>query len=207
MNQVSFAYPHGKPVLRDMSLELRAGERVGLVGPNGSGKTTLLHLIVGLLKPDAGEIFAFGCKREQEDDFVEVRKRAGFMFQRSDDQLFCPTVMEDVAFGPLNLGRSKDEAVTIAHQVMARLRLEGYAERITHHLSEGEKRRVCLATVLAMEPEVLLLDEPVSGLDQEAQELVMEILLDLPQAMLIVAHEREFLEKVADREVKMQTDL
>ena len=124
LEHINFAYPHGEPVLHDMNLELCAGERVGLVGENGSGKTTLLHLIVGLLKPAAGRIIAFGRKRENEEDFVEVRRRAGFMFQRSDDQLFCPTVIEDVAFGPLNLGKTKTEAVAIAQQVLARLHLE-----------------------------------------------------------------------------------
>ena len=138
---------------------------MALLGPNGCGKTTLLHLIVGLLRPSAGQIEAFGRQRMAEADFHEVRRRVGLLFQDADDQLFCPTVAEDVAFGPLNLGKSRDEVRRIVAGTLDSLGLAGYEHRVTYRLSGGEKRLVALATVLAMQPEVLLLDEPSGGLD------------------------------------------
>jgi cobalt/nickel transport system ATP-binding protein len=194
LNNVSFSYGPERPVLADCSLALAAGQRVGLVGANGSGKTTLLALIVGLVRPTAGSVEAFGRERTTEDDFHEVRCRCGLLFQDADDQLFCPTVAEDVAFGPLNLGHSREEARRIVADTLADLGLCGYEQRITYRLSGGEKRLVALATVLAMRPEVLLLDEPTVGLDEAATERVVEILNRLPQAMLVVSHDRHFLE-------------
>jgi len=201
---VSFAYSPRVRVLDGLDLELGTGERIGLVGHNGSGKTTLLHLIVGLIKPDAGEIEAFGKVRRMEADFWDVRARVGLLFQDAEDQLFCPTVGEDVAFGPLNLGRKPDEATRIASAVLARVGLAGFEERITYRLSAGEKRLVSLASVLAMEPDILLLDEPNSGLDEEAEERIIEILVSLPQAMIIVSHDREFLSRVTGKAVRLE---
>ncbi len=192
-DRVCFAYGHGRPVLADCDLALRAGDRIGLVGDNGSGKTTLLSLIVGLLRPTGGRIEAFGRTRASEADFIEVRRRAGLLFQDADDQLFCPTVAEDVAFGPLNLGVSRHEARAIVGRTLDVLGLAAYEDRITYRLSGGEKRLVALATVLAMEPDVLLLDEPGTGLDEASTERVIEILNGLPQAMLVVSHDRQFL--------------
>jgi cobalt/nickel transport system ATP-binding protein len=192
LSGLEFAYLPGRPVLRGVDLELGAGERVGIVGPNGSGKTTLLHLIVGLLRPDTGEIKAFGRPRRSEDDFWEVRARAGLLFQDAEDQLFSPTVIEDVAFGPLNLGKSREEAMRIASDKLADVGLPGFEDRITYRLSNGEKRLVSIASVLAMEPEVLLLDEPTSGLDER----VKLILNGLPQAMIVISHDHDFLNKV-----------
>jgi cobalt/nickel transport system ATP-binding protein len=131
LEEVSFAYEAERPALADVSLELAAGENVGLVGHVGCGKTTLLHLIVGLIKPTAGTIFAFGGERRVEADFHEVRARAGLVFQDSDDQLFCPTVVEDVAFGPLNLGRSPEEALETAAKTLDLLGISGFEDRIT----------------------------------------------------------------------------
>ena len=150
LQNVSFAYPSGGRVLSGVALELGAGDRVGLVGPNGGGKTTLLHLIVGLISCTEGEVWAFGKARQAEPDFAEVRQRAGLLFQDPDDQLFCPTVAEDVAFGPLNLGKSADEARNIVAETLGLLGLAGYEQRITYKLSGGEKRLVSLATVLAL---------------------------------------------------------
>ncbi len=191
--RVGFSYDPQRPVLQDCDFELHAGQRVGLIGANGSGKTTLLGLTVGLLKPTAGRIEAFGRLRTREADFYEVRCRAGLLFQDSDDQLFCPTVAEDVAFGPLNLGRDRREVDQIVRQTLDSLGLAGYESRITYRLSGGEKRLVALATLLAMNPDVLLLDEPATGLDEQATERVLETLAGLPQAMLIVSHDRAFL--------------
>ena len=203
MSGVSFAHP-GRQVLDGVDLHLHAGERVALVGGNGSGKTTLLHILVGLLTPSAGTLEAFGKPRRAEQDFHDVRSRAGLVFQDPDDQLFCPTVMEDVAFGPLNLGKTRDEAVVIAGKALADLGLDGFAERITHRLSGGEKRLVSLAAVMAMEPEVLLLDEPTNGLDAAAAERLTRLLCDLPQAMIFVSHDRRFVETLATRALHLE---
>ncbi len=203
LEDVSFAYASGRPVLRDASLQLSAGERVGLSGPTGSGKTTLLHLIVGLLRPAAGRLVVFSRERWTEADFHEVRCRAGLLFQDADDQLFCPTVLEDVAFGPLNLGVPRDEARRRVTHVLEQLDLAGYEGRITDQLSGGEKRLVALATVLAMEPEVLLLDEPTTGLDDHFTARLIEILVALPQVMLIVSHDRDFLSATATRRLRL----
>jgi cobalt/nickel transport system ATP-binding protein len=199
LNCVTFGYGPGRPVLDTVNLTLRAGERVGLTGANGSGKTTLLHLLVGLRKVTSGTIACFGAVRSTEADFREVRKRVGLLFQDSDDQLFCPTVAEDVMFGPLNLGKRNGEARCVALDTLNQVGLAGYEDRITYRLSGGEKRLVALATVLAMQPDVLLLDEPLTGLDEYHETRITEILLGLPQAMLIVSHNRAFLDRVAQR--------
>jgi cobalt/nickel transport system ATP-binding protein len=193
LKNVSFGYPGGPLVLRELDFKLNRGERVGIMAPNGSGKTTLFHLIMGLVKPLAGRIEIFGREVREEKDFVDVRRRIGLLFQDPDDQLFSPTVLEDVAFGPLNLGKSKEEAVAIARRTLAFLGLEGFEERITFKLSGGEKRMVSLATVLAMEPEVLLLDEPANGLDTRTRTRLMEVLLDLKQPYILISHELDFL--------------
>ena len=204
LDRVCFSYPSGPSVLNGASLELSAGERVGLAGPIGSGKTTLLHLIVGLIRPTAGQVEAFGKARRSEADFVEVRRRVGLLFQDSEDQLFCPTVMEDVAFGPLNLGKSRDEAMEIACDTLGSLGLAGYESRISYKLSGGQKRLVSLATVLAMQPEVLLLDEPAAGLDETSADRIIGILAELPQAMIVVAHQRRVLKEIAAHAVLLE---
>lgn len=206
LEHVTFAYTSNRPLLSRVNLELMPGERVGITGPNGCGKTTLLHLLVGLLRPQSGNIRAFGRVRQQEKDFYEVRARAGLVFQDSDDQLFCPAVLEDVAFGPLNLGKSPEEARRIAIDILYSLGLEGFEERITYKLSYGEKRLVALATVLAMHPDVLLLDEPTNGLDEETKKHLTTLLCSLPQAMIIVSHEPEFIHTIATRIVRMNPD-
>jgi cobalt/nickel transport system ATP-binding protein len=195
-HDVEFAYDPARPVLKDCDFALCPGERVALVGPNGSGKTTLLHLIIGLLRPARGRIAIFGQDRVAEADFYEVRRRVGLLFQDADDQLFCPTVAEDVAFGPLNLGKPRKEIRRIVATTLDSLGLAGYEHRITYHLSGGEKRLVALATVLAMQPDILLLDEPNGELDEAATERLIGILAALPQAMVVVSHSREFWEKV-----------
>jgi len=204
LTDVSFAYTADRPVLSGCSFQLFAGERVGLGGPNGSGKSTLLALVVGLVRPDAGRVEAFGRPRASEKDFYEVRCRAGLLFQDADDQLFSPTVAEDVAFGPLNLGKSRNEVRRIVADTLRSLGLAGYEDRITYKLSGGEKRLVALATVLAMRPEVLLLDEPTAALDEAATERVTEILAGLPQSMILVTHDRPLLDKLATRLVVLK---
>lgn len=200
LDAVSFGYP-GHPVLESVSFALYPGERVALVGANGAGKTTLLHLMVGLCCPRSGRIAAFGQPRRGEQDFHPVRLRTGLLFQDPDDQLFCPTVLEDVAFGPLNQGYSREEALDIANTTLATLGLGGLCHRVTHKLSGGEKRLASLATVLAMRPEVLLLDEPTNGLDEATERQLVEHLEALPLAMLFISHDRRFVERLARRAV------
>lgn len=188
----------GRRVLDDLSLSLAAGERLALVGGNGAGKTTLLRTIVGLQRA-TGEIIAFGMRCRSEADFRQVRAKVAYLFQDPDDQLFCPTVIDDVAFGPLNLGMRYPEAMELARKILGELGLGHLAERITHRLSGGEKRLVSLAAVLAMRPEVLLLDEPTNALDEVYLERMLDILSRLPIAMIIVSHDWALLERLTDR--------
>lgn len=192
---ITFAYPGApSPVFQDFNFQLLPGNHVGLVGPNGCGKTTLLRLIMGLLRPQAGRIVIFGQEISKEKDFVAVRQKVGLLFQNADDQLFCPTVLEDVAFGPLNQGKRPAEALQISRETMARLGLQGFEDRVTYKLSGGEKKLVSLATVLAMQPQLLLLDEPTAGLDESTRHRLIHILQDLDIAYMIVSHENGFLE-------------
>ena len=200
---LSFSYGPDRQVLRGLDFELRAGERVALTGSNGSGKTTLLHLMVGLIRPQQGMIEAFGVARATEADFFEVRARAGFLFQDSDDQLFSPTVIEDVAFGPLNFGKSSREARGIATETLSSLGLSDLANRATHKLSGGQRRLVALATVLAMKPAALLLDEPSAGLDEPNVERLIAILDQLPQARVIISHDADFLTRTTSRNCRL----
>ncbi len=195
---ISFRYPGGPPVLKDLDFKLSRGSRIGLIAPNGSGKTTLLHIIMGLLKPSSGKLEIFGKSLTEEKDFSDVRRRIGLLFQDADDQLFSPTVIEDVAFGPLNLGRPKADAIQIARDTLAFLGLTGFEDRITFKLSGGEKRLVSLATVLAMEPEVLLLDEPINGLDIRTKAKLTDILSGIDLAYILISHDFDFLAETAD---------
>ncbi len=203
LDGVGFGYPD-HPVVASASFSLHPGERVALMGANGAGKTTLLHLMVGLCRVQTGRILAFGRECKREPDFHQVRLRTGLLFQDPDDQLFCPTVLEDVAFGPLNQGCSQEQALEIANVTLATLGLDGLGHRVTHKLSGGEKRLASLATVLAMRPDVLLLDEPTNGLDEATERRLVEHLETLPQAMLFISHDRRFVERLAQRAVLLR---
>jgi len=194
----------GRTVLDHLSLQLDPGERLALVGANGAGKSTLLRTLVGLERPVSGTITAFGAVRRREGDFHEVRCRAGLLFQDPDDQLFSPTVIEDVAFGPLNLGLSPAQAGQRAEQTLTDLGLAGLRDRITHHLSGGEKRLVSLAALLAMRPEVLLLDEPNNALDRDHARRLEELLAGLSLTMVIVSHDDGLLARLATRGVVLR---
>lgn len=201
---IHFSYPGGPHVLNNLDFDLYPGERVGLLAPNGSGKTTLFHLIMGLLKPSRGNIVLFGRPAEKEADYVAVRRRIGLLFQDADDQLFSPTVLEDVAFGPLNLGKPRDEAIAAARRTLSRLGLSGFEDRVTFRLSGGEKRLVSLATILVMEPEVLLLDEPTTGLDDQTRETLVGLISDLDLAYILISHSTRFLEQTTDLTYSME---
>ncbi len=205
LDQIIFSYPGADfKVLDRLDLRLFKGDRIGLMAPNGSGKTTLLHIIMGLCRPQSGLITIFGEPMLVESDFIPVRSKIGLLFQDSDDQLFCPTVLDDVAFGPLNLGYNRDEALCIANEILDRLGISEFKERITHRMSGGQKRLVALAAVLAMKPEVLLLDEPTAGLDHKVKEKLIDIMNNLDIPFLVISHEFEFLNSVTDKLYSME---
>ncbi|MDF2619824.1 MAG: cbiO [Xanthobacteraceae bacterium] len=189
----------GTALLTGVDLTLCRGERVALVGANGAGKTTLLRTIIGLEPIGGGRIRLFGEECTTERAFRKFRPRIGFLFQESDDQLFCPTVVEDVAFGPLNLGLSVAEAHRQAVMTLEQLGIGHLAQRITHRLSGGEKRLVCLAGLLAMKPDVIMLDEPTNGVDTEHGCRLRQALLDYPAALLLVSHDPHFVGELATR--------
>ncbi len=205
LEKISFAYPGSTvKILDELDLEIYARERIGMMAPNGSGKTTLFHTIMGLCRPDAGTIEIFGRPVSTEKAFQMVRSKIGLLFQDADDQLFCPTVVDDVAFGPLNLGLSPDKALVRAQSILSDLGISDLESAITHRLSGGQKRLVALASVLAMEPRVLLLDEPTAGLDNQVKEILVKILNRLDIAYVVISHEFNFLTSVTDRVFSME---
>jgi len=189
----------GESVFACAALALHPGERLAIVGPNGAGKTTLLRTVIGLEMPSEGSVTLFGQTCRSERDFRALRPSIGFLFQDSDDQLFCPTVIEDVAFGPLNTGCSEAEADARARETLAHLGIGHLAERVTHRLSGGEKRLVCLAGLLAMRPEVLLLDEPTNGVDAKNGERLLVALAGFEGAMIVVSHDDRFVAQIGTR--------
>jgi cobalt/nickel transport system ATP-binding protein len=199
---VSYDYPDGRGAVAGVSLAMAPGESVGLLGPNGAGKTTLLYLIAGLLEPRAGTIEIFGGRYGAGRD-RDLRRRLGIVFQETDDQLFSPTVRDDVAFGPLNFDFP---AAAVGERVREALRqtgLQGYEERAPHHLSSGEKRRAALATVLSYAPDILLLDEPSNDLDPRARKGLVRLLRASREARLIASHDLELIARVCDRVLLM----
>jgi cobalt/nickel transport system ATP-binding protein len=199
IDSLSFAYPDGRSALRDVSLGVRPGEKVALVGPNGAGKSTLLLHLNGILRGE-GTVRVMG-QEVAEPHLARIRGQVGLVFQDPDDQLFSPTVFEDVAFGPLYAGLPEEE---IRHRVawaLAQVDLEGYAERVSHHLSLGEKKRAAIATVLSMQPEILALDEPTSGLDPRTRRRLIGLLHELPQTMLVATHDMRLVAQVFPRTV------
>jgi cobalt/nickel transport system ATP-binding protein len=203
LRNIQFGYG-SRLIFDDLNLNIEQGERLGLLGSNGCGKTTLCHIIMGLLPPKSGDVEILGKKRTKESDFSEIRGRIGFLFQDSDDQLFCPTVIEDVAFGPLNMGQSPEEAKRTVASTLESLKLSGFEDRITYKLSGGEKRLVSLATVLAMNPEFLILDEPTSGLDEKTTERLIETLKESGLGYMIISHDRDFIKRTATKLIQMK---
>ncbi len=196
LRNITYRYPGSRhDVFSHLNLQV-VRDKIALLGDNGSGKTTLLQIIVGLLQPTHGEVYFHGRLMRQEKDFFPLRRKIGMLFQHADDQLFCPSVLDDVAFGPLNLGRSREEAMEISLQTLQRIGLQGYEDRITHRLSGGEKRLVALATVLAMEPTLLLMDEPTNDLDHDARARLLEILAGLDMSFVLISHDWDFLARL-----------
>lgn len=193
VRQISARHTEGTVAFENVSLLLHENESVGLVGPNGAGKTSLLLAITGILLPHQGSMTVCGWNPLVREQRQQLPRHLGLVMQQSDDQLFNPTVLDDVAFGPLNLGISKDETLKRVAHSLAQVKLAGYEERVPHRLSGGEKRRVALAGILAMQPRLLLLDEPTQDLDPRGRRELIAIMAELPQGKLIASHDLDFI--------------
>jgi cobalt/nickel transport system ATP-binding protein len=192
---LGFSYPDTPDVLNDIAIEVMPGERVGLIGPNGAGKTTLFLVICGVLKPAAGEVSLLG----EPVTFGKFNPRAALVFQNPDDQLFCPTVKEDVAFGPQNMGLPKEEVEARVKEALATVGASRFADRPVHHLSEGEKRIVSVASVLAMRPELVMYDEPSANLDIRSRRRLIRLLQSSAETILVASHDLELVLEVCQR--------
>ena len=197
-----FTYPDGHQALRGVELVIRAGERVALLGPNGAGKTTLALHLNGINLPDDGAVTVGGLAVEA-DNLMDVRRRVGLVFQDADDQLFMPTVADDVAFGPANLGLRGHRLQERVAEALAAVGAQDLADRAPHHLSGGERRRAALATALAMRPDVLVLDEPTSGLDPAGHRELVGVLQRLPMTQVVITHDLPFALELCPRSVVM----
>jgi cobalt/nickel transport system ATP-binding protein len=199
---VQYAYPDGHVALRGVDLSVRRGERVALLGPNGAGKTTLVLHLNGILNGGGGSVAVGGLTVDRDRaTLAEIRRRVGIVFQDPDDQLFLPTVGEDVAFGPANLGLHGAELTARVDEALAAVGMSEHRDRAPHHLSYGQRRRVAVATVLSMRPEILVLDEPSSNLDPAARRELAEILRSLPVTLLMVTHDLPYALELCDRSV------
>jgi len=201
IENLSFAYPDGHPALQDISLNIAPCEKVALVGPNGAGKSTLILHLNGILKGE-GSVSVCGLPMEQKN-LGKIRAEVGLVFQNPDDQLFSPTVFDDVAYGPLYQGLAPEEVSTRVAKALEAVHMTGYSKRVSHHLSMGEKKRIAIATVLSVEPEVLVLDEPTAGLDPRARRAFINLLRDLPLTMLVSTHDMALVSELFMRMVIM----
>ena len=199
---LAFAYPDGLQALFGIDLVVNKGERVALLGPNGAGKTTLVLHLNGVLSAGAGSVHVGGLEVSKAN-LKEIRRRVAIVFQDPDDQLFMPTVREDVAFGPANHGVAGGELEAQVHEALAAVGMTEHAHRPPHHLSYGQRRRVSVATVLAMEPELLVMDEPTSNLDPAAKRELADILKTLDLTMLLVTHDMPYALEMCERAVVM----
>ncbi len=197
-----YAYPDGHSALSAVHLHLHPGEKVALVGPNGAGKSTLLLHLNGILTHQTGELRICGLDVNAKN-LGRVRALVGLVFQSPDDQLFSPTVFDDVAFGPIYQGLKPAQVDERVHAALEQVHMEEYARRVSHHLSVGEKKRIALATVLAMQPEVLALDEPSAGLDPRARRTLIHLLSEMPQTMLVATHDLPMVRELFTRTVVM----
>ena len=194
---VRFSYEKERPVLRDLSFRIDSGEAVGLIGANGAGKSTVMKLLLGLLTGE-GTILVDGVKVEKTALF-QVRRKLGFVLQNSDNQMFMPTVYEDMMFAPLNYGIAREEAEARVDAVLSRLGLTELKYRHNHRISGGEKRMAAIATILAMEPEAILMDEPTTALDPFNRRTVINIIRDLKQTRLIASHDLDMILDTCER--------
>jgi cobalt/nickel transport system ATP-binding protein len=203
IRNLSYAYPDGKKALKEISLHIAEGESIGIIGPNGSGKSTLLLHLNGVLPErldDTPRVFVFGAGVTPER-LSTIRRDVGVLFQDPDDQLFCPTVYEDVAFGPQQFGVNEPAVRSAVQQSLSKVGLEGVEDRSPHHLSGGEKQRVCLAGILACEPRVLALDEPSSNLDPRGKRELKSLLKTIPSTKIIASHDLEMVLELCPRTI------
>ena len=201
VQNLSFSYPGGHQALSNVSIYMCSGEKVALVGPNGAGKSTLMLHLNGILTGQ-GDIQVAGMPIEKSNLGL-IRAKVGLVFQNPDDQLFSPTVYEDVAFGPLHMGFPEAEIQTRVNWALELVGMRKYAERLSHHLSTGEKKRIAIATVLSMQPEILILDEPTAGLDPRARRSLIHLLAELPQTMLVSTHDLWMVKELFPRTIIM----
>ncbi len=201
IDNLHFSYPDGHVALRGVSLNLCPGDKVALVGPNGAGKSTLMLHLNGILGGN-GDIEVGGV-RLMRHNLPVIRAMVGLVFQNPDDQLFSPTVFEDVAFGPLHMGLPEAEVIDRVDKALEAVRMSAYRDRLSHHLSVGEKKRIAIATVLSMEPKILILDEPSAGLDPRARRTLINLLRELPITMLVSTHDMKLVEELFPRTVVM----
>jgi cobalt/nickel transport system ATP-binding protein len=205
VEDLHFAYPDGREALFGVSLRVEPGEKVALVGPNGAGKSTLMLHLNGILR-GRGDVRVSGMTVE-EKNLGQVRAAVGLVFQNPDDQLFSPTVFDDVAFGPLHMGYPEEVVRQRVEKALALVDMSGYGDRVSHHLSIGEKKRIAIATVLSMEPEILVLDEPSAGLDPRARRNLIHLLRDLDMTMLVSSHDMALVAELFPRIVIMDGGL
>ena len=203
IERLSFSYPDGRQALHDVSLAVRSGEKLALVGPNGAGKSTLLLHLNGTLRAGTqnGDRVRVAELSVGDKTVRAVRAKVGLIFQDPDDQLFSPTVFEDVAFGPLHMGLLEDEVHERVARALAAVGMIGHEKLMPHHLSLGERKRIAIATVLAMDPEILVLDEPSAGLDPRTRRNLIALLRKLPQTMLVASHDMRLVWDLCPRTV------
>jgi cobalt/nickel transport system ATP-binding protein len=205
VKDLQFNYPDGHAALRGVSLNLCQGDKVALVGPNGAGKSTLMLHLNGILTGRGGLTIA-GLPLN-EKNLPLIRAAVGLVFQSPDDQLFSPTVFEDVAFGPLHMGLPEEEVRRRVDEALEQVRMSAYKDRLSHHLSVGEKKRIAIATVLSMHPQILVLDEPSAGLDPRARRTLINLLRDMPITMLVSTHDLAMVKELFPRTIIMDGGL
>ncbi len=201
-----FAYPDGFEALHGIDLRIARGEKVALVGPNGAGKSTLMLHLNGIHMPTHGTV-AIGGSRVDRSTVKRIRAEVGLVFQDPDDQLFSPSVFEDVAFGPIHMGRSADEVHDRVERALAAVGMSGFERRIPHRLSLGQRKRVALATVLSMDPSVLAFDEPSAGLDPRGRRELIALLRELSQTLVVSTHDMRLVAEVFTRTIVMDGGL
>ena len=203
INNLNFIYPDGTPALKNINLNIDKGEKVAFIGSNGAGKSTLFLNLNGILRSNSGEITVDGIKLKNDKQILkQIRQKVGLVFQNPDDQLFATTVVEDVAFGPLNLGLSKEEVENRVDVALEKVGMDGFEDKPPHHLSGGQKRRVAIAGILAMDPNIMVLDEPTSGLDPYGVLQILKILQEFNQdgmTILLTSHDVDIIPLFADR--------
>lgn len=198
VDDLRFNYHDNLPALRGVSFSIQRGERIALVGPNGAGKSTLMLHLNGLLGGEKAPVTVGGMALSKEN-LPLIRAKVGLVFQNPDDQLFSPTVFDDVAFGPLHMGYPEDVVRQRAHLALQQVGMSDLAQRLSHHLSMGQKKRVAIATVLSMDPEILVLDEPTAGLDPRGRRDLIHLLQELPLTMLVSTHDMRLVRELFPR--------